>query len=211
MEDHIPFYGSTHPEIFAIERASMDRRGAVIDFLNAHLPAGGVILDVGAGDGYTAARITRGTVLCVEPDPGMIDRANYPLWVRGTAEALPLHDASVDAAYATWAYFLPGVDKAPGVAELERVIRPGGVIVLVDNAGGDEFEELLGRPITEGPEFYQAHGFDRTILETSFEFETLEQARRLFELYLSGDEHIPEELGSSCQFRVAAYTKTLPS
>lgn len=38
----IPFYGTDHPELFAIERAAMDRPGLVIDRLNHFVPHGTV-------------------------------------------------------------------------------------------------------------------------------------------------------------------------
>ena len=49
----IPFYGADEPELFAIERRAMDRDGLVIDALHELLPPG-LVLDVGAGDGFTA-------------------------------------------------------------------------------------------------------------------------------------------------------------
>ncbi len=52
--------------------------------------------------------------------------------MRAGAEALPLADDSVDIAHARWAYFF-GAGCEPGLAELERVVRPGGVACLVDN------------------------------------------------------------------------------
>ena len=39
----IPFYGGKHPDLFAIERAAMDRAGKVISHLMAALPDGIVV------------------------------------------------------------------------------------------------------------------------------------------------------------------------
>ena len=110
IERVIPFYGATDPELFAIERASMDRAGKVIRFLDETLPESGLVLDVGAGDGFTAEALTTPsrTVVALEPSAGMI-RAERPLrWCRGKAQALPFADASFEGAYATWAYFFLG-------------------------------------------------------------------------------------------------------
>ncbi len=110
IERVIPFYGATDPELFAIERASMDRAGKVIRFLDETLPESGLALDVGAGDGFTAEALTTPsrTVVALEPSAGMI-RAERPLrWCRGKAQALPFADASFEGAYATWAYFFLG-------------------------------------------------------------------------------------------------------
>ena len=50
----------------------------------------------------------------------------------GTAQALPLPDASVDVVHARWAYFFgPGCE--PGLAELDRVVRRGGTAFVIDN------------------------------------------------------------------------------
>lgn len=66
MRDQIPFYGSENRELFAIEHSSMDRRGKVVEFLNNNLP-GGLVLDIGAGDGHTASKIVNSQVICLEP------------------------------------------------------------------------------------------------------------------------------------------------
>jgi ubiquinone/menaquinone biosynthesis C-methylase UbiE len=50
----------------------------------------------------------------------------------GTAQQLPVEDASIDVAHARWAYFFgPGCE--PGLRELARVVRRGGVAFVIDN------------------------------------------------------------------------------
>ena len=66
----IPFYGVDNREMFEIEREAMDRPGKVVEALNAILPGEGVILDIGAGDGFTGHRLaTAGrTIIGIESD-----------------------------------------------------------------------------------------------------------------------------------------------
>lgn len=50
----------------------------------------------------------------------------------GSAQAIPLPDRSVDVVHARWAYFFgPGCE--PGLAEVARVLRPGGTAFVLDN------------------------------------------------------------------------------
>jgi ubiquinone/menaquinone biosynthesis C-methylase UbiE len=61
----------------------------------------------------------------------------------GSAEHLPLGDASVDVVHARFAYFWPP-GCAAGLAEVLRVLKPGGTLVVVDNdQRAGEFAELL--------------------------------------------------------------------
>jgi SAM-dependent methyltransferase len=95
------------------------------------------LADVGAGTGkLTAALVERGLVVhAVEPDPAMLAvlRRLVPEAVAhpGSSEALPLADRSVDAVLVAdaWHWFEP----EPSIAEVRRVLRPGGWLALVWN------------------------------------------------------------------------------
>lgn len=192
----IPFYGANHPELFAIERAAMDRPGLVIDRLNALLPPG-VVLDIGAGDGFTAERLAKQnrSIIAVEPAVGMIDKTRSLEWVQADAEALPFRDGAVDSAYATWAYFFSrGFDPTPGIREIHRTVREGGPLVIAENLGGDDFCALAPSDITGDGSFWAKEGFSLEIVETVFSFETAEDARRLLTFYFGDVGSAPPKL-----------------
>ncbi|NQV04918.1 class I SAM-dependent methyltransferase, partial [bacterium] len=177
----IPFYGADHPELFAIERRAMDRPGRVISALDDMLPDG-VVADIGAGNGFTAGRLTspHRMVIPVEPAEGMITGELDLPWIRGDAEHLPIRDGSIDGLYATWAYFFPAwLDVSPGLAEAHRVVKPGAPIIVVDNLGGDEFTALADRNISADEGFWRDRGFACRTVDTVFEFDHIDEARRL--------------------------------
>jgi SAM-dependent methyltransferase len=99
------------------------------------------VADIGAGTGIMTrviASLGHGAV-AIEPDERMRQRlaATTPgvAVIGGGAEALPLADASVDAAVAAQAYHWFDSDRAN--AELGRVIRRGGVFAAIWNDRDD--------------------------------------------------------------------------
>jgi SAM-dependent methyltransferase len=114
--------------------------GAALDWAFAPLrpePAP-VVLDLAAGTGkLTESLVERalGEVYAVEPDPEMLAVLRVALPVvkalPGSAEAIPLPDASVDAVLVGQAFHW--FDPEPATAEIARVLRPGGVVALLWN------------------------------------------------------------------------------
>jgi SAM-dependent methyltransferase len=115
--------------------------GAVVDWLAPS--EGEQVLDIGAGMGAGASLVaSRGvSVVAVEPTPFLrrvliarrwLQRDRSKLEVRaGAAERLPVEDHSIDAVMAVNAMH-HWVDLDRAVAEIARVLGPGGRVVLAD-------------------------------------------------------------------------------
>ncbi|MEZ0358214.1 SAM-dependent methyltransferase [Mycobacterium sp. ENV421] len=123
-------------EAAAYERGRPSYPPEAIDWL---LPAGARdVLDLGAGTGKLTTRLVeRGLdVVAVDPLAEMLELLSSALpdtpALLGTAEQIPLPDNSVDAVLVAqaWHWF----DPEQAVAEVARVLRPGGRLGLVWNA-----------------------------------------------------------------------------
>jgi len=102
------------------------------------------VADVGAGTGKLTRTLREAgaDVVAIDPDPQMLAVlrgavAGTPTHV-GTAERLPLPDASVDAVVLGQAWHW--VDPVAGSAEIGRVLRSGGMLGLVWNIRDDSVE-----------------------------------------------------------------------
>ncbi len=106
------------------------------------------VLDLGAGTGkLTSTLIALGAdVIAVEPDPAMLTELRRALpavrALRGSAEAIPLPDASVDAVLAGNA--LHWFDMAVAGPELARVLAPGGLLAGLWNIMDDQVGWIAG-------------------------------------------------------------------
>src|SRR6516225_3672880 len=97
------------------------------------------VLDVGAGTGVLAKRIsaTGATVVCIDPDVASLAAAQKQLAGRGAefvaapAENIPLPDASADSAVVSMSAH-HWQDRDRGFGEIARVLRPGGRLVMAE-------------------------------------------------------------------------------
>ena len=135
-------------ELFAPLGPRYDRMGALLSFgqdprwrrfMVDRLPRdGGHVLDVATGTGLVAEELlARGfRVTGLDQSPGMLAAARARFagrveLVEASADALPFPDASFD--HLTFTYLLRYVDDPGGtLAELARVVRPGGTVAMVE-------------------------------------------------------------------------------
>lgn len=110
------------------------------------IPPGGIVLDVGCGPASITASLARavgpgGLVLGVDLSKAMLARAvrtekgSQIGFLHADAQQLPLREATVDAVV-SMAVLQLVPDPAAALAEMARVLRPGGrLAVLVPTAG----------------------------------------------------------------------------
>ena len=98
------------------------------------LDAARVVLDVGAGPGTFGAevRASRPGIAVIAVEPSRAFAAELPAGaLRARAEALPLGDATVDVATSI-SSIRHVADRHAALAELRRVVRPGGACLIAE-------------------------------------------------------------------------------
>ncbi|PVY77137.1 methyltransferase family protein [Cupriavidus alkaliphilus] len=148
------------------------------------LHAGRVVLDLGAGTGKFTRRLvqTGATVIAVEPVAQMraqLAAAVGPVQVlESSAEAIPLAEASVDAVVCAQAFHW--FANARALAEIRRVLRPGGRLGLVWNVRDESVDwvaqltAIMAPYEGDAPRFYKgdwrqvfpAEGFGPLVLQS---------------------------------------------
>jgi SAM-dependent methyltransferase len=126
---------------------------------------GDSVLDVGCGTGVLARAALRrvgvaGAVTGVDVNEGMLAVAarSEPdvTWVRGRAEELPVPDDGVDRALCQFAMMFVE-DPGAAVAEMARVVRPGGALcvatwaALPETPGYAAMVDLVREILGDGP------------------------------------------------------------
>ncbi len=138
-----------HPvfaRVYTRLRPALDRQGALAHRRRLLAGLTGRVIEVGAGDGGNFAcyppEVTG--VLAVEPEPYLREQATHraavaPVPVEvvdGLAQRLPAADGTMDAAVAS--LVLCSVpDQAAALAELRRVLRPGGELRFFEHVAAE--------------------------------------------------------------------------
>ena len=137
-------YGS--PDNLAARQSLWQYRDGppLVDLVLDRVPLGAVVADVGCGNGMYLERLRRRggnpRTIGLDRSEGMArTAAKHARTVAADAQALPLRRASVDVALSLhMLYHVPDIGQA--VAELRRVVRPGGRVLVATNGAGHTAE-----------------------------------------------------------------------
>jgi SAM-dependent methyltransferase len=191
----------------------------------------GLVVDLGCGTGFHLARFaaTARHVFGVEPHgPSRLlamqrcveDSLAGCSVLAGSAEWLPLPDGSVDVVHARFAYFFgPGGER--GVAEMLRVLRPGGAAFVVDNdLRHGTFAGWLARsawapPYTadEVEGFWAAQGFSLARVPSTWSFASREDMAAVLGIEFPPElaaTLLAEQPGTVVDYHYALYHRTVP-
>ena len=214
-----------HPDVYEIENRAVDRAGAITALMQRLSPwAGRDVLDIGCGTGFhlPVFAATARSVTGIEPHRDLaaiarrrVRRLDQVTVLQASAADLPLDESSVDVVHARWAYFFgPGCE--PGLAELERVVRPGGRAFVIDNdPSRSTFGEWFrrGYPDVDHVEvaaFWADQGWDRHPVEMAGTFDSradLESVVRIEFAADVADEILAGHKGTDVDYAVNVWTR----
>jgi SAM-dependent methyltransferase len=215
--------------LYELENQALDPDGHVLAAMRARAPwAGRTLLDLGCGSGYWLGRYAgeAAEVIGVEPDPRLLPlaaaRDPRARVLRGSAERIPLGDQSVDVVHARFAYFFPpGCDA--GLAEVMRVLRPGGTLTVIGNdLRAGEFAELVRAAGTalvpaggeETDAWWAARGAERATVRSAWRFASradFEAVLRMeFPLKVAGPWLAAHPAALGLSYSYALFTVTRP-
>lgn len=200
-DDVVPSPNIWHwPDLYEIENNAQDVDGAIWQALAERCDwTGRDVLDLGCGDGFHLSQFASAArgVVGVEPHQPLVRRARQRVAglssvevMVGAAQRIPLPDASVDVVHARTAYFFgPGCE--PGLAEADRVLRPGGVLAIVDLDGGSApYGDWLRADLPQYDpakveQFFAGAGFDSVDVRTTWRFDDRESLEAVLRIEFS--------------------------
>ncbi len=202
-------------EVYRTEATRYDRMvdaedadGAVMATLEALVELGAArVVEVGIGTGRLTRKLARrgASVVGVEPENAMLQIAKTRVaedggdpsgLVIGSLDALPFPDRGADLSVAGWVFghqrsFEPvrwRETVGAGLAEMSRVVRPGGMVVLFETLGTAVEQPGVRADLAELQLHLETeHGFVRRVLRTDYVFESAEEAAVALEFFFGAD------------------------
>lgn len=216
-----------HPGTYELENRALDPEHRLEAAMTALADwSGRLVLDLGCGTGFHLPRFaaTAASVIGIEPHPDLLTLARRRTRalanvrvLSGTAQSIPVPDASVDVVHARWAYFFgPGCE--PGLLELDRVMRHGGTAFVIDN---DSTRSTFGAWFVRGyphlppadvvERFWSTRGWTRSPIDARWSFSTRADLESVVRIEFGSDvadEILAEHQGTEVDYAINLWSKT---
>lgn len=209
MTDHFQNIYAHHADQYEALVAREDYQGSILTALHQIRPLAGLdVVEFGAGTGrltcllaplVTSIRAYDASAHMLEAANARLQSLNLSNWQTAVADnkQLPAESGSADLAIEGWSFghcvgWYPDTwreEVSAALAEMRRVLRPGGTMLLMETMGtGRETPQ----PPNEGlAKLYRwledEQGFSAATIRTDYRFESLDEAERLTRFFF-GDE-----------------------
>lgn len=206
---HIGLYQSDEEPISDASRRTVEHMAARLDGLDANAR----MVDLGSGYGGSARHLAR-TFGCrvtalnlseVENERARTMNREQQLdhlvdVIDGSFEQLPFEEASFDVVWSQDAFLHSG-EREGVIAEIARVLKPGGALIFTDPMQADDCPDGVLQPILDrihldtlgSPAFYRRETARHGLVEVGFEDHT-EQLIRHYSQVLAETERREQEL-----------------
>ncbi|MBZ0283052.1 MAG: class I SAM-dependent methyltransferase [Anaerolineae bacterium] len=209
MSDHFQQIYANHADQYEALVAREDYQGNILAQLQIIRPLAGLdVVEFGAGTGRLTMLLIPhvkhihafdGSQHMLDVAIGKLQKSGLSNWKTDVADnrQMPVPDASADFAIQGWSFghfcgwypdsWREEIGKA--LAEMRRVLRPGGTIVMLETMGTGR--ETPQPPTPALAEYYawleDEHDFSSTSIRTDYRFESLAEAEQLARFFF-GDE-----------------------
>ncbi len=209
MTDHFQTIYAHHADQYEALIAREDYEGNILKTLSQIRRLDGLdVVEFGAGTGrltlllaplVKSIRAYDGSQHMLDVAIAKLKGSGFTHWQAEAADnrSLPAADHSADLSIQGWSFghycswypesWRDEIGKA--LAEMERVLRPGGTIIMLETLGtGRETPQ----PPTQGLADYYAwieseHGFTRQAIRTDYQFESLAEAEKLTRFFFGAE------------------------
>ncbi len=213
MREHFERIYRDHAEAYdrLVEREDHD--GNLLEAVRAVAPLNDAeIVEFGAGTGRVTRRLapSAARVMAFDASEAMLEvarqrnseHAGHVQFAVGPHDRIPLPDAIADIAIEGWSFGHLAEDPPPAEAalavqqaidEMERLVRPGGVLVLIETLGTGRTTPQPPAPYLERMYRYvEEQGFARSWCRTDYVFASEAEARHLIEFFFGAPmlEHL---------------------
>ncbi len=194
LKDSKAYYeNNDYYEIFS---QAEDYENKVKDYLD-NISKNKIVLDAGCGTGkflnvlennaskYIGIDLSNNQLLKAKTK----SISNNSEFICSNLSKIPLEDNSIDLIVSSWVLgtITDIEERNNAINELKRLLKPNGIIVLVENSENSEFEIIRGRDKDSRTKDYNDWILKNNFIldckfNTYFKFESLEEAKKCFEV-----------------------------
>ena len=206
MADHYAEVYAQHADQYELLVSREDYEGNILKTLREIAPLEGLdVVDLGSGTGRVACLLApfARSVRAFDASAHMLEIARAKLAASGLRNwrvdvadhrAVPLEDHAADVIISGWSIVYTVVweddwqtELNKALAEMQRVVRPGGTVIILETQGTGFTAPHPPQPVKKYFAYLDAAGFASTWIRTDYKFVSVAEAQNLTSFFFEDD------------------------